>query len=127
MGKITEELVTLITKQAQDHGLVVWYDPEQAYGDVVDQLPETTVLCYQSSFFELRHRLEPFLEFIDDAGQFHANPEIPPRVLVYVPLDRAKTQHALVDAEAAGVVFDTVCGHLQRYYLLYVFGLWFFL
>ena len=53
MGKVTEELVTLITKQIQDHGIVVWYDPEQAYGDVVDQLhlPETTVLRYQGSFF----------------------------------------------------------------------------
>jgi len=99
MGKITEELVALITKQVQDHGLVVWYDPERAYGEVVDQLPETSVLCYQSSFFELRHRLEPFLEFADDAGQFHTNLETPPRVLVYVPHDRAKTQHALVEAE----------------------------
>ena len=70
MGKVTEELVTLITKQIQDHGIVVWYDPEQAYGDVVDQLhlPETTVLRYQGSFFALRHRLEPFLEFVDDDG-----------------------------------------------------------
>ena len=64
MGKVTEELVMLITKQVQDHGIVVWYDPEQAYSDVVDQLhlPETTVLRYQDSFFALRHRLEPFLE-----------------------------------------------------------------
>ena len=37
MGKITEELITLLAKQIQDHGIVVWYDPEQAYGDVVDQ------------------------------------------------------------------------------------------
>jgi hypothetical protein len=114
MGKITEELVALVTKQVQDHGLVIWYDPEQAYGDVVDQLPETTVLCHQSSFFDLRHRLEPFLEFVDDAGQFHANPEIPPRVLVYVPLDRAKTQHALVEAEAAGVVMEPGGSPWQR-------------
>jgi hypothetical protein len=80
----------------------------------VDQLPETTVLRYQSSFFELRHRLEPFLEFIDDAGQFHANPEIPPRVLVYVPLDRAKTQHALAEAESAGVVMESGGSPWQR-------------
>ena len=38
MGKVTEELVALITKQIQDHGIVVWYDPEHTYGDVIDQL-----------------------------------------------------------------------------------------
>ena len=36
MGKVTEELVALITKQIQDHGIVVWYDPERVYGDVVN-------------------------------------------------------------------------------------------
>ena len=45
MGKVTEELVTLITKQIQDHGIVVWYDPEQAYSDVVDQCIFPRPLC----------------------------------------------------------------------------------
>ncbi len=80
MGKVTEELLALITKQIQDHGIVVWYDPEHAYGDVIDQMhtPEITVLRYESSVFQLRHHLEPFLEFVDDAGRFHANIEPPP-------------------------------------------------
>jgi hypothetical protein len=116
MGKVTEELVALITKQIQDHGLVVWYDPEQAYSDVVDQLslPETTVFRYQSSFFDLRHRLEAFLEFVDTAGQFCVNIETPPRVLVYVPRDRTRAQHALIEAEAAGVVMEPGGSPWQR-------------
>lgn len=116
MGKVTEELVALITKQVQDHGLVVWYDPEQAYNNVVDQLPlpATTVLRYQDSFFALRHRLEPFLEFVDEAGQFTTDLETPPRVLVYVPLDRAKTHHAFIEAEAAGVVMEPGGSPWQR-------------
>ena len=90
MGKVTEELVGLITKQIQDHGIVVWYDPEQTYGDVIDQLqlPETPVLRYEESVFQLRHRMEPFLEFVDDEGRVRDNIETPPRVLLYVPLDR---------------------------------------
>jgi hypothetical protein len=116
MGKVTEELVALITKQIQDHGIVVWYDPEQAYGDVVGQLhfPETTVLRYQGSFFDLRHRLEPLLEFLDEDGRFHANIETPPRLLLYVPVDRTKTQHALIEAEAAGVVMEPGASPWQR-------------
>jgi hypothetical protein len=116
MGKVTEELVALITKQIQDHGIVVWYDPECAYGDVVDQmhLPETTVLRYQGSVFALRHRLEAFLEFVDDDGRVHTNIETPPRVLLYVPLDRTNTQHALIEAEAAGVVMEPGSSPWQR-------------
>ena len=46
MEQVTDEIVALITKQMQDHGLIVWYDSEQVYDEVVDQvrLPETTVL-----------------------------------------------------------------------------------
>ncbi|HEY7492340.1 MAG TPA: hypothetical protein VIH59_14675 [Candidatus Tectomicrobia bacterium] len=116
MGKVTEELVALIIKQVQDHGLVVWYDPEQAYGDVVAQphLAETTLLCYQGSFFVLRYRMEPFLEFVDDDGKLRASVEAPSRVLIYVPLDRARTQHALTEAEAAGVVMEPGGSPWQR-------------
>ncbi len=32
MAVVTEHLVQLIAKQVDDKGLVVWYDPEQAYG-----------------------------------------------------------------------------------------------
>lgn len=116
MGKVTEELVVLITKQLQDHGIVVWYDPDLAYGDVVNQLylPETSVLRYQGSFFELRHRLEPFLEFVDEDGKVHPHIETPPRLLLYVPVDRTKTQHALIEAEAAGAVMEPGGSPWQR-------------
>jgi hypothetical protein len=116
MGKITDELVALIMKQLQDRGIVVWYDPEHAYADVVSQLdqPGTTVLRYEGSFFDLRHRLEPLLEFLGEDGRFHANLETPPRLLLYVPVDRTKTQHALIEAEAARVVMEPGASPWQR-------------
>ena len=116
MGKVTEELVRLITKQVQDHGIVVWYDPERVYTDLVGrlELPETTILQFEGSFFELRYRMEPFLEFVDENGRFHADVDVPPRLLVYVPLDRATTQHALIEAESAGVVIEPGANPWQR-------------
>jgi hypothetical protein len=30
-GFVTEHRVSLIAKQVEDHGLVVWYDPEGQY------------------------------------------------------------------------------------------------
>ena len=30
-GVVSEHLVSLLAKQVEDRGLVVWYDPERAY------------------------------------------------------------------------------------------------
>ena len=108
MGKVTEELIGLIAKQVEDRGIVVWYDPEEAYGEVAAgfSLPETTVLRYSDGFFELRHRIDPFLECVEDSGKLRADAEVPPRLVVYIPKDRLNTQYALVEAEAAGVVME---------------------
>ena len=38
-GAVTEYLFNLIAKQVEDHGLVVWYDPEQAYTEVAASRP----------------------------------------------------------------------------------------
>lgn len=48
-GVVTEHLIGLIEKQVDDNGLVVWYDPDAAYSEVVKalELPDTTVLRYE--------------------------------------------------------------------------------
>lgn len=116
MGKVTTELIALLSKQIQDHGIVVWYDPAQEYAELVErlELPETTILQFVGSFFELRYRIEPYLEFVDEDGRFKDDIETPPRLLVYLPIDRAKTQHALIEAEAAGVVMQPGASPWQR-------------
>ena len=45
MAVVTEYLFQLIAKHVDDHGLVVWYDPNRAYGAVVADLslPKTIV------------------------------------------------------------------------------------
>jgi len=46
MGKVTEYLINLITKQVENNGIVVWYDPEKTYTGVIETLsiPDTTIL-----------------------------------------------------------------------------------
>ena len=79
MGVVTETLVQLIAKQVDDKGLVVWYDPEQAYGTAAAELslPNTTVARYDGSFLKLRHEIDHLL-----------NDTQPPRLVVYVPMDQ---------------------------------------
>lgn len=105
MGIITEHLSNLISKQVDDHGLVLWFDPEGHYAKIVSDLavPDTTVARYDGSFFALRHQIEPLLQGLE-----------PPRLVVYIPLDPSQTHNALIEIEAAGVVMKTGEHSLSR-------------
>jgi PglZ domain len=96
-GVVTRHLFDLIARQVADHRLVVWYDPEKAYtaAAAAFDLPNTTVAHYDGSFFQLRHDIDSLL-----------NDEQPPRLVVYVPEGREKTDHALIELEVAGVVMQ---------------------
>jgi hypothetical protein len=94
---VTAYLTQLIAKQVDDGGLVVWYDPEHAYGSVAAELtlPKTTVARFGGSFFKLRREIDHLMK----GNQ-------PPRLVVYVPIEREKTHAALIELDAAGVVMQ---------------------
>ena len=97
MPVVTEYLVQLIAKQVDDKGLVVWYDPEQAYGQAAGELtvPNTTIVRYEGSFFKLRRGIDHLL-----------NDSQPPRLVVYVPLERTETNSALIELDCAGAIMQ---------------------
>jgi hypothetical protein len=97
MGIITEHLRSLIAKQVDDHGLVLWFDPEKYYAKVASDLaiPNTTVARYDGSFFALRHQIEPLLQGLE-----------PPRLVVYIPRDHSQTHNAMIEVETAGVIMQ---------------------
>jgi PglZ domain-containing protein len=108
VGKVTDYLIALIQKQVDDHGIVVWYDPDGHYAGVVQNITLSGVPVFQfkGSYFELREQLEPLLEFVDKDSRPKPDCGVPPKVIVYVPKDRHDTQHALVEVECAGVVME---------------------
>ena len=59
-GLVTKHLCNLIAKQVDDNGLVVLYDPDGAYSEVVEafDLPDTTVLRYEGGFIRLRCEID---------------------------------------------------------------------
>ena len=77
----------------------MWFDPEGHYTDLAGDLslPDAAVEAYGGSFFELRHRLEPYLSAPGDS---------PPRLLIYVPLQEEETHNALVELTEPGVVLQ---------------------
>src|SRR5262249_36611308 len=97
MGAVTESLIQLISRQVDEKGLVVWYDPEQAYCATAAELhlPNTTVARYDGSFFKLRKKIDDLL-----------NGAQPPRLVVYVPIERTETYSALIELDCAGVIMQ---------------------
>ena len=97
MAVVTESLFQLIAKQVEEKGLVVWYDPEHAYSEAVAMLslPNTTVARYDGSFLKLRNEIDHLL----NDGQ-------PPRLVVYVPLERTETHSALIELDYAGAIMQ---------------------
>jgi ATP-dependent Lon protease len=71
MGKVAEHLLNLITKQVEDNGIVVWYDPEKTYTGVIEtpSIPETIVLRYEDSFFSLCAQIEPLQIGMDNGAR----------------------------------------------------------
>lgn len=115
MGRVSDEILRMIEKQVADHGIVVWYDGDKVYEKLFERiaLPDVTVLRYESSFFALKEKLEPFLEWIG-GGKARPDGHVPRKLLVYVPLEEGKTQHALTEAERAGAVMEPGAGAWQR-------------
>ena len=95
MGIVTDYITSLIQKQVDERGLVLWFDPENYYVSLAENLslPRAAVVRYNGSFFALRKEIEPLM-----------GGDAPPRLVVYVPLDKAATYNALVEVEVAGTV-----------------------
>jgi hypothetical protein len=108
MGKLSSKIAEMLARQVKKRGIVVWYDPEKAYAKFVQNLclPETTVLTYADSFFRLRYALESHLEFVTPDGRPKDDCSVPPNTVVYVPMDRTESFHALIEAETAGVIVE---------------------
>ncbi len=103
MGIVSDYLRDLIARQVDEKGVVVWYDPEghyQAFAQTLE-MPDTTIVRYEGSFFALRQQVDALLEGDE-----------PPRLVVYVPQKEEATHHALVELSAAGVVLKP--GHPAR-------------
>lgn len=97
MGRALDVLQVRLQRQLARHGIVVWYDPEAHYRDVLDRLDleGAPVVRFEGSFFGLRHKVE-----------WAVSESTPGRVLIYVDRDQATCGNALCELEAAGVVLQ---------------------
>jgi len=93
-GPVTAAITARVLKQVEEHGLVVWFDPERVYDTVPDGLSRggTNVFRFDGSVFELRRKVEPLLA----TGER-------PRLVVYLPASDNELGAPLAELVAAGV------------------------
>jgi hypothetical protein len=94
MGRVSKTIKERVLRQVDEHGVAVWFDPEQVYAAVPDELASsgTPVVRFDGSVFCLRHEVEPLL----------AAPERP-RAVVYVPAAEGDLRAPLAELVASGV------------------------
>ena len=114
-GKVTERIHALLVRCLDRRGIVVWYDPRHTYEALVDRMDiNATLFRYEDGFFRLRERIEPQLEWVRDDGNPNPDALYPPRMIVYVPTDRGASEHALIEAETAGILLEPSAPDLER-------------
>ncbi len=93
MGHLKDYLVSVISKEIDKNGIVLWFDPEGAYTGFAEglELKGIYIARFRDSFFSLRREVEPYLSLTER-----------PKLLVYVPLDESQTHDALIELKQAG-------------------------
>ena len=97
MGLVTSQLIKMLQKQVKHHGTVVWFDPENQYTHVAQNLTlqDTKVFLYDPAegYLSLRRAIEHFW-----VG------ETPPSLVIYVPKALQDIDQALIEYTTAGVI-----------------------
>jgi len=58
MGKIVDLVIETVKKQLKERGIVVWYDPQKVYMNLVRNLSldDTNILIFENGFFRLSQK-----------------------------------------------------------------------
>lgn len=94
MGAIADAIEKLIVENVREHGLVLWFDLEQFYKGIIQDIEvgQDQLLVFDGSFYKLRLEAEPFLRYLD-----------PPKLLVYLPISWEQAREPLAEMLALGV------------------------
>ena len=100
MGIVTDYFINLIKRQVDERGVVVWFDPRQTYSELAKNLalPDSHVAHFEGSYLALRKSVDEWMNDIHS--------EKPPRLVLYVPLERSDTRHILDEFVFAGAVLQ---------------------
>jgi len=98
MAKLIKNYIEqLIKKQVEEHGIVVWYDPDGRYGSMVSEINWTNVplIKYEDSYYDVRFKVEQYFDGITRN-----------KILIYLNTKRDTNNFPLIELEKAGCVIE---------------------
>lgn len=102
-GFIKDYIEQLIKKQLDEHGVVVWYDPDGNYREMLQDVNlDAPIVEYDGSYYDLRFKTEPYFEGIDQH-----------KLLVYLKAKRDMESFPLIELEKAGSIIESA-GPIER-------------
>jgi hypothetical protein len=100
MGIVTEYVLQLIQHHIDENGIVVWFDPDNVYFPLIDEivLSNSRIVRFNGSFLRLRRDVDDLLN--------NVNQEDPPRLLIYIPIARTQADHILDELIYGGTILQ---------------------
>jgi len=98
MAKLVKNYIEkLIKKQIEEHGIVVWYDPDGCYRSMISEINWTNVplIKYEGSYYDVRFKAEQYFESIDRH-----------KILIYLNTKRDTNNFPLIELEKAGCIIE---------------------
>lgn len=103
---IQNYIENIIKKKITENGIVLWYDPDKNYKDIVDKIDLCDVpsIKYEGSYYDLRFKSEKHFENQDRQS-----------LLIYVDRKRDDVNFPLIELEKSGCVIEP-SGSFRREY-----------
>ncbi|ODS31204.1 MAG: hypothetical protein SCARUB_03675 [Candidatus Scalindua rubra] len=94
---IQNYIENIIKKKITENGIVLWYDPDKNYKDIVDKIDLCDVpsIKYEGSYYDLRFKSEKHFENQDRQS-----------LLIYVDRKRDDVNFPLIELEKSGCVIE---------------------
>jgi len=98
MAKLVKNYIEkLIKKQIEEHGIVVWYDPDGCYRSMINEIDwvDVPLIKYEGSYYDVRFKAEQYFDGITRN-----------KLLIYLNTKRDTNIFPLIELEKAGCVIE---------------------
>ena len=96
---IKDAVISIINNNLEEHGIVIWYDPDEIYKDIVNKInfEEISIIIFDGSYYDVRFKAEEYFDGLDKNN-----------LLIYINKERDVKNYPLVELEAPGCVCSPV-------------------
>ena len=95
---IKNKLIGIVKNHIKNNGIVIWYDPEQNYGNLVNgsDFDDIPLFKHEGSYYDLRFKIEEYF-----------NKDEKPSLIIYVGNKRDNKNNPLIEFEVVATILSS--------------------